>query len=414
MHILFLTQILPYPPTSGPKVKTWHVLRYLSERGHKITLVSFVRPEELPYVAVLQELCAAVHAVPIHRSRIRDVRYYARSLVSQRPFLVERDDLPEMRAVVNGVVRSENVDVIHADQLTMTQFGFPLDPHRYKKPALVFDAHNAVWTIMERMKENAPFFLKPSLWLETKRIKQYEGMIVSDFHSTLAVTEPDRVALLDAVRAYGSNGKHKLAPISVIPIAVDTRHIQPVEREVDSVNILTMGTLYYPPNADGIRWFLREVLPLVRQKLPNVTLTIVGKNPPKDFVRLAEDPESGASVTGFVEELDPYFAKSALMVIPVRAGGGMRVRILEAFARAMPVVTTTVGLEGIDALPGQDVLVADTPSSFATSVIQLLQDKALQDKLAANGRRLVESRYDWQVVLGELDKTYERLAAPSL
>ena len=414
MHILFLTQILPYPPASGPKVKTWHVLRYLSQRGHRITLASFVRPEELPYIDEVKEVCAAVYAVPVHRSRLSDAGYFLRSLVSSRPFLVERDDLAEMRAVVNKVVNSEHVDVIHADQLTMTQFAFPLNLHGGKKPALVFDAHNAVWTITERMKENAPFYLKPPLSLETKRIKRYEGMIVSDFQATLAVTEPDRVSLLDAVHEYTGNGKADVTPISVIPIAVDTDQIRPVPREENSLNILTMGTLYYPPNADGIRWFVQDVFPLVRQNMPGVTLTIVGKNPPKDFVRLAEDPHNGVTVTGFVEELDPYFAKSALMVIPVRAGGGMRVRILEAFARAMPVITTTIGLEGIDAQLNQDVLVADTPVDFAKSVIDLLQDQTLQNRLASNGRQLVESRYDWQVVLGELDKMYDRLAQTSL
>lgn len=411
MHILFLTQILPYPPTSGPKVKTWHVLRYLSQRGHKITLASFVRPEELPYIDALNEVCATVHAVPIHRSHVNDVRYYLRSLVSKRPFLVERDDLSGMREVVNQVVNSEPVDVIHADQLTMTQFGFPLKLNGGKRPALVFDAHNAVWTITERMKENAPFYLKPPLWLETKRIKQYEGKIVSDFNATLAVAEPDRVALLEAVHASSGNGAG--APISVIPIAVDTQQICPVPREGNSLNILTMGTLYYPPNADGIRWFLHEVFPLVRQNIPNVTLTIVGKSPPRDFVSLAEDPQSGVTVTGFVEDLDPYFAKSSLMVIPVRAGGGMRVRILEAFARAMPVVTTTIGLEGIEAESDSDVLVKDTPTSFASAVLELLQDKDLQNKLAVNSRRLVETKYDWRVVLEELDRMYQWLATRS-
>jgi glycosyltransferase involved in cell wall biosynthesis len=409
MHILFLTQILPYPLESGPKVKTWHVLRYLSQHGHKITLASFVRPEELPYIDEVKKLCATVYVVPVHRSRVSDVQYFLRSLISSRPFLVERDDLAEMRSLVNKVVNSEQVDVIHADQLTMTQFAFPLNPQVGKKPALVFDAHNAVWTITERMRENAPFYLKAPLWLETKRIKRYEGMIVSDFQATFAVTEPDRISLLDAAHEYTRNSKANNYPISVIPIAVDTNHIQPVSRERDSLNILTMGTLYYPPNADGIRWFLQDVFPLVRQEMPEVTLTIVGKNPPKDFVRLAEDPQSGVTVTGFVEQLEPYFAKSAVMVIPVRAGGGMRVRILDAFARAMPVVTTTVGLEGIHAQLNEDVVVADHPCDFAKAVIKLLQDRPQQNRLASNGRQLVERKYDWQVVLRELDKTYDRL-----
>jgi glycosyltransferase involved in cell wall biosynthesis len=277
-----------------------------------------------------------------------------------------------------------------------------------KKPVLVFDAHNAVWTIIERMKENAPFYLKPALRLETKRIKRYEGMIVSNFQETLAVTEPDRISLMDAISEYQENSSNKVKPIHVIPITVDTNQIRPVAREENSLNILTIGTLYYPPNADGIRWFVQDVFPLIRQKIPKVTLTIIGKNPPKDFLRLAEDPQSGMTITGFVEDLDPYFSKSALTVIPVRAGSGMRVRILEAFARATPVVTTTVGLEGIQAEPGREVLVADNPADFAQSVLHILQDKTLQERLSVNGRHLVEHKYDWQVVLGELDKIYQR------
>jgi glycosyltransferase involved in cell wall biosynthesis len=407
MHILFLTQILPYPPTSGPKVKTWHVLRYLSQRGHKITLVSFVRTEELPYIETVKQVCASVHAVAVKRSRIADVGYLLRSQITGQPFLVERDDLSEMRSLVDRIVISESVDVIHADQLTMTQFALSYAGHSDGKPALIFDAHNAVWTITERMKQNSPFYLRLPLALETKRIKRYEGRIVREFDATLAVTEPDRRALIEAVDEGSLAEK---PPITVIPIAVDTRQIQPVPRQADSLNILTMGTLYYPPNADGIRWFFTEVFPLIRKKVPGTKLTIVGKNPPVDFLKLANDENSGIVVTGFVPELDPYFAQSALMVVPVRAGGGMRVRILEAFARAMPVVTTTVGLEGIQAQPGRDVLVEDEPTAFADVVINLLNDKALQDQLSVNGRRLAEEKYDWQVILKDMDKVYERFA----
>jgi glycosyltransferase involved in cell wall biosynthesis len=210
--------------------------------------------------------------------------------------------------------------------------------------------------------------------------------------------------------AFHQQESRKDVTIPVIPIAVDTQQIRPVLRAQGSLNILTMGTLYYPPNADGIRWFIQQVFPLVRQKLPGVKLTIIGKNPPKDFLKLAADATSGIVTTGFVQELDPYFAKSAVSVVPVRAGGGMRVRILEMFARAAPVVTTTVGLEGIDACPGEDVLVEDSPDGFARAVIDLLEDLELQKKLSTNGRHLVEKKYDWQVVLGELDRVYQGLA----
>jgi len=408
MHILFLTQILPYPPDSGPKVKTWHVLKYLSQSGHKITLASFIRPEEEPYVETVREICSQVHVVPIRRSRLADIGYLLRSQISRRPFLIERDDIPEMRMLVNRIVATEQVDVIHADQLTMTQFALPFAHHSTnRKPTLVFDAHNAVWTIVRRLNETLPVYYKLPLVFESGRIKKYEAKIVAEFQNILAVAEPDREALIEAVRENYPKRLASELPITVIPIAVDTEKLQPVARQMDEVNILTMGTLYYPPNADGIRWFIQDVFPLVQRSLPNVKLTVVGKNPPKDFIHAADESNGRIIMTGYVPELDPYFAASTMMVIPVRAGGGMRVRILEAFARAMPVVTTTVGLEGIAAEPGSDVLVADTPDDFSRSVVELLTNKNLQMKLAINGRRLAEQKYDWQIVLSRMDNIYK-------
>jgi glycosyltransferase involved in cell wall biosynthesis len=402
MHILFLTQIIPYPPDAGPRVKTWHVLRYLAARGHRVTMASFVRPEEEPFLDEIRKVCAAVYTVPIHRSRLADVGYWLRSNWTGRPFLIERDDLSEMRSLVQRLVTSEQVDVIHADQLTMAQFALPFPGH-----IRIFDAHNAVWTIVDRMRQNAPWFLKPVAALESWKVKRYEGMIVREFDHTLAVTGPDRQSLLEAVAAISEVGTPLVSSkITVVPIAVDTLQLQPIIRQVDSTNLLTLGTLHYPPNADGIRWFAREVFPLVRRQMPSVTLTIVGKNPPADIIQFGKQQPNAITVTGYVPDLDPYIEKAALMVIAVRAGGGMRVRILEAFARAVPVVTTTIGLEGIEARPGEDVMVADTPAVFAQMVVELLRDRSLQTQLANNGRRLAENSYDWQVVLQKMDQVY--------
>lgn len=405
MRILLLTQIIPYPPDAGPKVKTWHVLRYLAESGHQITLVSFVRSEEEQYLPVMKQLCTAVHPVPIRRSRLADVGYWLRSHLTGRPFLIERDDLPPMRHLVRELLARETFDAIHADQLTMTQFALDaLAGDDGKRPFLIFDAHNAVWTITERMGENASWFLKPVLALESERIKRYEGMLTERFDHTMVVIEPDREALLAAVNDRFTTEVRQ--SVSVIPIAVDTAKLQPLTRKPTSANIVTLGTLHYPPNADGIRWFLTEVLPLIRAQIPEAVLTIIGKNPPKDFVEAANQNPDHVAVTGYVPELDPYLDQAAIMVVPVRAGGGMRVRILEAFARAMPVVTTTVGLEGIEAAHGQEVLVANDPVAFAAATVELLQDQVLQERLAANGRILAENRYDWQVVLKKMNDIY--------
>jgi glycosyltransferase involved in cell wall biosynthesis len=407
MNILFLAQIVPFPPDAGPRVKTWHVLRALAGQGHSVTLVSFVRPEEEPHLPALEKVCRAVHLVPIRRSRVADLGYMIRSYSSGRPFLVERDDLRPMQEAVNELVRANEFDFIHADQLTMVQFALRgAKAAAGKKPKIVFDAHNAVWTIVERMRSNARWFLRPLLGVEARRVKRYEGGLLKQVDHVLAVTDVDRALLEESLNGVRKAGD-RIAPITVAPIAVDTKQLQPINRKPASRKIVTLGTLHYPPNADGIRWFFTEVFPLIRRRVPDATLTIVGKNPPQDFLDFAAKNPDAVKVTGYVLELAPYLEQSALMVVPVRAGGGMRVRILEAFAYAMPVVTTTVGLEGIHAELERDVLVADAATEFAERVIELLNDTALQEKLSRNGRHLAETKYDWQTALAAMKPIYE-------
>lgn len=254
------------------------------------------------------------------------------------------------------------------------------------------------------MKENAPWYLQPVAAVEERRIKNYEGKILREFDRTLAVTETDQQALIEAYSGLKSqNGKSYQELVKVVPIAVDTKALQPIQRAHRSLNILTLGTLHYLPNADGIRWLLNEVFPLVKEQIPDATLTVIGKNPPADFLQRAEQDPRAIQVTGYVDDLTPYLEQAAVIAVAVRAGGGMRVRILEAFARAMPVVTTTVGLEGIDARPDEDVLVADTPEGYAAALVRVLADPELQERLATKGRALAEKRYDWLSVLGEMD-----------
>ena len=408
MRILFLTQIVPFPPDAGPKVKTWHVLRSLAGQGHHVTLISFVRPEEVSHLSALKEICEAVHTVPIRRSRFADVGYMVRSYLTGRPFLIERDDLRPMQEMVNRLIQEGDFNFIHADQLTMVQFALrAASAFADKQPKVIFDAHNAVWSIVERMQENARWFLKPVLGIEARRVKRYEGELLKTVDHVLAVTDVDRAGLEKALEFAGVSRDDRVAPITIVPIAVDTQQLQPIRRKMGSKNIVTLGTLHYPPNADGIRWFFNEVFPLVRQRVPDATLTIIGKNPPKDFLELTAGNPETIKVTGYVPDLIPYLQESALMVVPVRAGGGMRVRILEAFAYGMPVVTTTIGLEGIHATLGKDVIVADSAVDFADSVSNLLENVSQQSELAVHGRKLAENKYDWQVVLDAMRPVYE-------
>jgi glycosyltransferase involved in cell wall biosynthesis len=401
MKILFLTLIVPYPPDAGPRIKTWHVLRYLSENGYSITLLTFVRKEEEKYLPYLHQICERVIAIPIQRSKIRDVLALSKSLLGGSPFLIERDSRPAMTKTAKELLQKELFDVIHIDQVNMAQFILDNNGH-HTSSKTIFDAHNATWLILERMRTTAPALMKPIIALEAKKLRNYENQLVQKVDHVLTVTENDRQLLIE-----NPDDENLKSKFHVIPIAVNTLELRPVERKEGSNQILTIGSLNYPPNADGIRWFLRDIFPEIKRQKPEAALTIIGKNPPKDFFTLASPFGDAIQITGYVEDLTPYLEKSALMVVPVLAGGGMRVRILEAFSRGIPVVTTSIGLEGIAAENGRDVIVEDDPIEFANAVVALLDNPAEQRRLAYNARDLVTTLYDWKAVLQELDKVYQ-------
>jgi glycosyltransferase involved in cell wall biosynthesis len=401
MRVLLLTQILPYPPDSGPKVKTFHLLQHLARR-HEVTLVSLVRSDaEAARAEALRGLCAAVHTVRLRRSRARDAGHLIRSLLASDSFIMRRDDSPELRALLAELTSRERFDIVHADQLNMAQFAMDLPCG-----ARVLDEHNAVWTIVQRMAGHSGYGKRLFLELEARRLRRYEAAICARFDALMVVSEPDHAFLQLAAADAGVT----LPPAAIIPIAVDAQGAPPVARAAAPLTILSMATMFWPPNVDGVLWFAREVFPLVRRAAPAARFVVMGARPPASVRRLA-DEDSSITVTGYVEDPAPYLEQTAALIVPVRAGGGMRVKILEALARGLPIVSTTIGYEGIALTPGEQLLVGDTPESFAAALVQLLQEPALGRRLAAAGRRVAEERYDWRVVNPAVDALYERALA---
>ncbi|NTU79628.1 MAG: glycosyltransferase [Chloroflexales bacterium] len=401
MRILLLTQVLPYPPDAGPKVKTFHLLQYLA-RHHEVTLVSLVRSAaEAERAAELRGLCAAVYTVPLRRSRGRDLYHLAGSALSGDSFLMRRDDSPELRALLADLTRREHYDIIHADQLNMAQFAVGLPGG-----ARVLDEHNAVWTIVQRMAEHSPYARRVGLELEARRLRRYEARICARFDGLLVVSEPD----LRFLELAATESRVLLPPTAVIPIAVDALGAPPVAREEHPRSILSMATMFWPPNVDGVLWFAHEVYPLIKHEVPAARFDVVGARPPATVRRLGEEDPS-INVAGYVDDPQPYREAAAALIVPVRAGGGMRVKILEALAHGLPIVSTTIGYEGIDLLPGKHLLAGDTPAAFAEAVVRLLSDPALGRRLAASGRRVAEESYDWRVVNPRVEALYTEALA---
>jgi len=395
MRVLMLTQVLPYPLDSGPRFKTYHILKYLAEQ-HEVTLVSFVRDSDTPAaVDHLKGLCSAVQTVPMTRSRVRDAGYMLASLALNRSFLMLRDERRAMRSLIRQVVAENGpFDVVHADQLNMATYALDVPAARR-----VLGEHDVAWALWRRICATLP--QGPKRWLlerEWRLLRRYQHAISRRFDAILTVSEADRAALAGVV--------DDPAKIEVLPIAIDPGD-GPLARDPDGPHILHLGTMFYLPNADAVLWFASQVYPRIRARLPQVRFTVVGANPPPE-VRALADPQAGIAVTGYVPDVEPIIRHSSVLVVPLRAGSGIRVKILNALAQGLPVVTTTVGCEGIAVVPGRDLLVADMAEDFAEAVLRVLTDEALARSLAANGRRLVEQMYDYRVVCRKLDDIYRR------
>jgi len=392
MKVLLLTQVLPYPPDSGPKVKTWNVLKYLAER-YEVTLVSFVRGDQSADAEHLRHFCRAVHTVPMERGIVQDGVAMIRSLLTRQPWMMVRDDREKMRDLVDRLTAETSFDAVHADQLNMAQYAL-----RVPGVFNVLDAHNPLWLLYKRLATRmGPGLKKALLERDWRLLKAYEGQMVRTFDEVLAVSEEDRIALLEAA---GED-----VPVTVIPIAIDTEEIQPVERQTAANHILHIGTMYWPPNIDGVMWFVREVFPRIRHNRPDVVLDLVGSRPPSVLRDLGSD-DSGINLTGYVADPTPYLEQAGVFVVPLLAGGGMRVKILNALAQGLPVVSTTLGAEGIAVVDGEHVLIADEPAEFAASCLCLLSDSVLARQVAEDGRRLVESEYDYRTACREIEGVY--------
>jgi glycosyltransferase involved in cell wall biosynthesis len=409
MKILFFTQVLPYPLNAGPKVRAYYVLRHLAQQ-HEITLVSFVRSTDTPEaLAHLKSFCAAVHTVPMPRSPMRDGYHLLRSLINQQPFIIARDWNGAMVRKINELLRAVESGAvapfaaIHADQLWMAPYALLAQQQQQRKRAMtVLDQHNAVFMIPERLAgDDANLPKRLLLQWEARKMAHYEVAICQRFDHLVWVTQEDYQAVQQQANRLGQ----RVPGDAIIPICGDSTEQPPIQRAPTAQRITFVGGLHYPPNAQGICWFAETVFPQVLAQAPQSILTVIGKQPPPALQKLGIPPQNLA-VTGFVERVEPYLAETAAFVAPLLAGGGMRVKIIDGWRWGMPVVSTTIGAEGIAIHPEENILIADTPAAFAERTLQLLQSPQKAHRLATAGRHWFETHYDWRHVYQQWDRIY--------
>lgn len=398
MRILFLTQVLPYPLDAGPKTRAYYVLRFLAQ-SHEVILVSFVRSTDTAEaIAHLERYCAEVHTVPIMRSSARNAGFLVESLVTNQPFIITRDRSAAMRTALTKLVEtSGGFDAVHGDQLWMApymQHVHALSLHLHgTRPIRVLDQHNACYMIFQRLAEGERNPLKRHLVrLEANKLARYEAEVCADFERVVWVTREDYAAV-----AAVAGQDAPVVNSGVIPICIDTTAQPALARNPHGRRVTFLGGLHYPPNAQGVLWFAEQIFPKVFAQAPDAILTVIGKQPPAELARL-NIPAANLDVLGYVDDPRPYLVETGAFIVPLLAGGGMRVKILDAWCWGLPIVSTTVGAEGIATTPSRDILVADRPDDFAAHVVNLLQNPQLGNSIGAGGRRSAEQKYDWRSI----------------
>ena len=395
MRILWLKSDLLLPLDKGGRLRTWHLMRHLARR-HEITYLSFSEPGQEHAIEGMREVAAEVVTVPRRDPAKRSLLFYmdaARYMADPLPYAVAKYRSTAYRSKLTALLRDRRFDLIVCDFLVPAVNL----PKSLPCPAAIF-THNVEAEIWRRHAETKSSV--PARWLyrlQHQRMLRFEEDTLQRFDGVLAVSDADRETF---ARLYPA-AAHK--PAWVVRTGVDTEYFVPQNSEnpENPANLVFTGSMDWLPNEDAMKYFCHDVLPLIREQAPGVTLSIVGRAPTPAVRALADGDR--ITVTGTVDDVRPYIGKAAVYVVPLRIGGGTRLKIFEAMAMAKAVVSTAVGAEGLPVVAGEHALIADDPRAFADAVLALLRDPARRGALEAAARSLVVEHYDWSAVAGELD-----------
>jgi len=386
MRILYITPMFPYPPLKGDQVRSYNQIRVLSQK-HSITLLSFVENrEELNHVPMLKRFCSHIETV-----ELRPLRSYLNvglGLFFPLPLQTHYYSSSEMRRKIRTVTENDSFDIVHVQLIRMA----PYLAHFDKIPK-VMDFIDALSLNMERRYRCDKGVLKLGAYIEWQRTKNYEGEVCKQFDRVTVVSPVDK----EAIESFEN--------INVNPLGVDTETFPFVPGWREPYSIIFTGNMGYFPNIEAMHYFAREIFPLIKVSVPEAKLYIIGANPPRSIRKLNAD--KNIIVTGFVDSIHEYLARTTVAVCPIRAGSGMQFKILEAMSTGTPVVATEYALGAIQATPGEDIIMANEPAEFAHQVIELLSNPSLRQKLAVNARRLIEKKYTWEISVQQLERIYE-------
>lgn len=385
MRILALSWWFPYPPDNGARLRVYNLLKQFSSK-HQVTLVAFSRESrDANYLDSLKPYCQEVHLLPGRVFHRHSLKAWMGFLSSKPRAVVDAYD-PKAAARIQRIASNGQFDVVVAFEVGAAVGIAPYVVAIKGIPALLEDLESAV------LKEQ--FTVQRSAWGRVRygmtwwKMQRFTARILRRFEACTVASVQERATLLEIVPDYQG--------VEIVPNGIDIKLYEGNYGLPEPDTLIFTGALTYEANFDAMRFFLGEVFPLLKTHRPSLKLHITGSTEgvPVDRLPLA----AGVTFTGYADDIRPLVARSQVCVVPMRIGGGTRLKILEAMALGVPVVSTNKGAEGLEVVPGQDLLIADEPAEFAEAVVSLLEDHRMRGILSRNGRNLVRARYDWETI----------------
>ena len=394
MKILMLTPYLPYPLLSGGQIRTYNLLKKLAKK-HQITLFALIKDEsEKAYIGELEKYCQQVRVFKRSRKPFT-LKNILKTAFSSYPFLVIRNQSLTVTGAIKEELANSNYDLIHAETFYMMSHLPEL-----KIPSILVE-QTIEYLGYENYAKKAPWFLRPILNIDVNKIRSWEKHYWQQADQLIVMSEEDKKFIAEEL---GREDK-----IAVVANGVDNQWFDQIKRQKTTIpTILSVGTFKWLPNREAVEFLVEKIWPLVKKRLKQVRLEIVGNAPSQKVLNYGIN-DLEINVAGQVEDIRYAFKNADLLLAPVFSGKGTRYKILEAMACSTPVVASKIAVEGLDVENGKHVLTSNDAHELAELTVKVLTDQKLWKKLSINGKQFVKDHYDWQMISQKLDAIYQKI-----
>jgi glycosyltransferase involved in cell wall biosynthesis len=389
MRLLWIKTDFLHPTTRGGQIRTLEMVKRLHRRHH-VEYIAFADPTHPEGPQRASEYSAAHYAIPHTVPNKRSLAFagqLVQGLVDPLPVAVLRYRSALMRQRIDELTAREKYDAVVCD------FLFPALNCSDLSSCVLFQ-HNVEAQIWRRHTEHAPTAVHRMYFAaQAQRMAAYEGKVCREVRRVIAVSKDDARAM---------EAEYGVAKVGDVPTGVDVDFFTPPEVALAKSDLVFLGSMDWMPNIDGAQFFCSQVLPRIHQRRPKCTVALVGRNPSSAVRALGKDPR--VTVTGTVDDVRPWLHGASISIVPLRIGGGTRLKIFESMAAGVAVVSTTIGAEGLEVTDGDTIRLADSPDDFARACIELLEQAGERERIARAGRELVASRYSWEVATDIMER----------